>query len=520
MRRTEKSAGSSFIPAGRFRIGGFAGTAIAILIGFIEQAAVHAAELARSNKSIADQRASLSSSAASAAHHASNDVASFENMSSGHAHDSALLAPTPSHSDGDSGPAPISAGEDSFWFDASGPVHVALSTGADANSSAGGLTGLHDGSADTPAPSAEVVFTSAASTAFQYSGPSILDTAPGGAHTDLAPANSSEIANSAANVASSWHGLGGIQSVATIENNVVFVDSGLEVKSAPSSSGSSVPLPSSGSGAVLQAWNGDIGSGYINAATTGGTGSGGSGSVPGVPNAADGQGLVINVVYDASVANAPAGFTQAVANVVNFYESHFSNPVTITINVGYGEIDGQALQAFALGESEAYMTSVSYTQLQSALVNNANALGDAAAAASLAATSPVEGQYWIPTAEAQALGLAGSNAIDGYAGFTNLPKMLDYDTTNTSGTPPDYEYDFFGVVAHEFSEIMGRQMLDGAEFAGAPGYTALDLFHYSAPGVRDFSGSTPGYISPNGGFSNLGTLNTNHNEDYGDWAPM
>ena len=44
---------------------------------------------------------------------------------------------------------------------------------------------------------------------------------------------------------------------------------------------------------------------------------------PGVPNAGDGQGLVINIVYDASVANAPTGFTQAVANVVAFYESHF-----------------------------------------------------------------------------------------------------------------------------------------------------------------------------------------------------
>ena len=129
-----------------------------------------------------------------------------------------------------------------------------------------------------------------------------------------------------------------------------------------------------------------IGSGYTNA-TTAGTGTGGSSGVLGVPNAGEGQGLVINVVYDASVANAPAGFTQTVANVVAFYESHFSNPVTITIDVGYGEIDGQALQAFALGESQAYMTSVSYAQLQNALVNNANAIGDSAAAASLAATS-------------------------------------------------------------------------------------------------------------------------------------
>ena len=101
------------------------------------------------------------------------------------------------------------------------------------------------------------------------------------------------------------------------------------------------------------------------------------------PQRRHGQGLAINVVYDPSVASAPAGFTQTIANVVNFYESHFSNPVTITIDVGYGEVDGQAMQAGALGENQAYMTSVSYSQLQAALVNNANALGDTAAAASL-----------------------------------------------------------------------------------------------------------------------------------------
>jgi hypothetical protein len=73
-------------------------------------------------------------------------------------------------------------------------------------------------------------------------------------------------------------------------------------------------------------------------------------------------------------------------------------------------------------------------------------------------------------------------------------------------------------VAHEFSEVMGRQMMDGADFVGAAGYEPLDLFHYSAPGVRDFSGTTAGYISPNGGVTNLDNLNTNPNGDFGDWA--
>ena len=61
-------------------------------------------------------------------------------------------------------------------------------------------------------------------------------------------------------------------------------------------------------------------------------------------------------------------------------------------------------------------------------------------------------------------------------------------------------------------------MFDGANFFGGPSYEPLDLFHYSAPGVRDFSGATPGYFSPDGGVTNLNNFNTNGGGDYGDWA--
>src|ERR1035437_9170321 len=59
--------------------------------------------------------------------------------------------------------------------------------------------------------------------------------------------------------------------------------------------------------------------------------------------------------------------------------------------------------------------------------------------------------------------------------------------------------------------------MDG-HFSGGSGYSPLDLFHYSAPGVRDFSGTTPGYFSINGGQTNLNKFNTNPGGDFGDWA--
>ena len=56
-------------------------------------------------------------------------------------------------------------------------------------------------------------------------------------------------------------------------------------------------------------------------------------------------GLVFNITYDSSVSSAPAGFTAAIADVVNYYTSVFSDPVTINIDVGWGEVGGHWRQA-------------------------------------------------------------------------------------------------------------------------------------------------------------------------------
>ena len=62
-------------------------------------------------------------------------------------------------------------------------------------------------------------------------------------------------------------------------------------------------------------------------------------------------------------------------------------------------------------------------------------------------------------------------------------------------------------------------MMVGENFAGmGAAYEPLDLFHYSAAGVRDFSGTTAGYFSANSGTTNLGNFNTNSGGDFGDWA--
>ena len=259
----------------------------------------------------------------------------------------------------------------------------------------------------------------------------------------------------------------------------------------------------------------NISQAHSNSGSSGGGTSSGTGSSLTTNTAS--SGLVINVTFDSSVGSAPAGFMTQVNAAVQYLESQFNDPITITIAVGYGEIGGAAMGAGALGESETYLSSYSYSQLVNAMKADATSASDASAIATLLASNPTgNGTFWVSTAEAKALGLAPSNtSIDGYVGFSSSANIFDYN--NADGVTAG-QYDFYGVVLHELTEVMGRQTMDGQSFAGTKAYEPLDLFHYSAPGVQTFSGTQPGYFSVDGGATNLANFNTNPGGDFGDWA--
>ena len=128
------------------------------------------------------------------------------------------------------------------------------------------------------------------------------------------------------------------------------------------------------------------------------------------------------------------------------------------------------------------------------------------------------GHYWITTAEAKSLGLLTSTTnTDGSVGFSSSSGIFDY---NNSDGVSSGQYDFFAVVAHEFSEVMGRILLVGATVGGTSNsYDVLDLFHYSAPGTHDLSGSVAGYFSVDNGTTDLHDFNVSSlGGDRGDWA--
>lgn len=222
--------------------------------------------------------------------------------------------------------------------------------------------------------------------------------------------------------------------------------------------------------------------------------------------------LVINISWDSSVSSAPSGFTTAVMNAAQYLESQISDPVTINIAVGYGEVGGQTLGSSTLGASGSYEYAYSYSTIVNALKANATTSIDQNVLTYLGTTPPVNGNFYLTSAQAKSLGLIGStnSGIDGFAGFSSsLPFTYNDANGVASGT-----YDFNGTVIHEFTEIMGRVMDVGYN----SNYTLFDLLHYSAPGVRDFSGSVAGYFSPDGGTTNMGQLNIASGGDPGDWS--
>jgi VCBS repeat-containing protein len=219
--------------------------------------------------------------------------------------------------------------------------------------------------------------------------------------------------------------------------------------------------------------------------------------------------MSFNVTFDSSVNAVQQAAVQAVAN---FFNAHFIDPITVDINVSFANIGG-------LGASSFSLVTHSFSDITTALTNDSTSADDATAVASLPGSDPVTGTHsWTMTpAEEMALGLIPDNgtASDGSVRFSSTANF-DFDRTDGIAAGA---FDFFGVVAHEFTEIMGRELnAVGNTVASGAGDHPLDLFKFSAAGAREFVGTNAGYFSIDGGTTNLDNFNTATNGDFGDWA--
>jgi hypothetical protein len=252
---------------------------------------------------------------------------------------------------------------------------------------------------------------------------------------------------------------------------------------------------------------------------SGGLGGGGAGTAsPASTLVGSWSGLLINLIWDASVQSAAnwSAIEHAVISAAQIYTSHFATHALLNIEVGFGEVGGYTLPDNYLGATIPLGYGFDYGTVTTALAAADAGLvrsGWMAAGAVTAVGALAASTFFVASPEAKALGLVDpfSTAVDGYIGL-GAGSALAFTGKIGAG-----QYDAVGVAAHEISEVMGRF---GSEGSVGGLYTPLDLFRYSGQNLPDLTPSA-GYFSTNMGVTALNNYNdpTNPNGgDAGDWA--
>ncbi len=269
---------------------------------------------------------------------------------------------------------------------------------------------------------------------------------------------------------------------------------------------------------------------------------------------AQARALTFDFTYSGGMdSNAIAGFVEA----GQLWSSVLTDNVTVHIQIGY-----QSLDPGIIAQTSSTLYSYSYAGVSSfrdALAADATSSYDSAAVASLptgvdfpitlnyvtnrypepaipptplvttATAAPVTGfgnVVIISQANLRALG----NPVN--ATFT-LPDAsivfssgFDFDFSRTGGIDAG-KYDFVGAAAHEIGHALGFTSSADAIDANAAGSTldiaqvdatTLDLFRYSAIGVRDMSAGVDAYFSYTNGATSVGDLSTGVNKGDGAQA--
>ena len=142
--------------------------------------------------------------------------------------------------------------------------------------------------------------------------------------------------------------------------------------------------------------------------------------------------MKFNLTYGPDIANAPDGFKATVEAVAAFFESTFTDPVTINVKVERG------LSGGLLGHSDYALTGpYTFAQITTALAQETHSGSDVIALAHLPTVDPISGThaYYMTSAQAKALGLQAP-ATPWTAPF-NSRTIRPSTTTAATGSRPD-----------------------------------------------------------------------------------
>ena len=236
--------------------------------------------------------------------------------------------------------------------------------------------------------------------------------------------------------------------------------------------------------------------------------------------------LTIVPHYGTGAAAFSAAQLAVLASAISFYQTTFSDPVTV--HIGFWNM------TTGLGQSlTATYSGLTYAAAKAALLADATSADDATANASLPGAYPpgLGDDFLLKSAHGRALGIVTPAYILGstYCGTSDattaaLDSCIGVKGSITTTSPPTAgQYSFLSVLEHEIDEALG---MGSGLSSTSTANTIEDLFRYSASGVRSHSnagacGTTKGplaYFSIDGGATNLARYNNcNNGGDYGDW---
>jgi hypothetical protein len=234
-------------------------------------------------------------------------------------------------------------------------------------------------------------------------------------------------------------------------------------------------------------------------------------------------GLTIQPTFDSSITgNSNSAAIQAMINrAIAFYESLFSDPITVQIRFRYATTapDGSPLPPGTVSRSDILLYTLPWSTFINALRADARTSNDDTANASLPGTA-LAANIEPSSANGRAVGLntppamfANGTVGNGgpYDGIVTLNSSVPLQFTRPTDAG---SFDAQRSTEHEMDELLCLGSKLGQN--GIP-FRPQDLFSWSSAGHRNFTSSGTRYFSIDGGVTNVVNFNQNPSGDFGDW---